>query len=667
VHGNLLSNYSATVTVNYTGTLEQPQDYLVLNEIMYAPAIPGAGFVELYNNSPDFTFDLSNFRFNGLDYTFPEGSLIAPNSFLVLAKNRAAFDYAYGGGIPVFGQFDGKLDLDGETLTLIKPGATPEQDVAVTKLRYANQPPWPVLGTNSGVSLQLIDPAQTVARVANWAVSSGLPTSTPGSPNSVQTSLTAFPSLWINEVQPENLNAIKDNGGQNEPWLELYNAGASAVSLDGLFLANNYTNLTQWAFPAGSSINPGEFKVIFADGQPNQSTAAELHTSFRLSPGSGAVALVGPDVSGQPQVLDYLDYTGVRAGRSYGSFPDGQPFARLEFFSVTPGATNNNLSAPLTVLINEWMASNTGFLADPADGHYDDWFELYNPGSTTADLGGYFLSDDILTNKFKFQIPVGYTIPPGGHLLVWADSDANQNSSNSLDLHVSFKLSASGDEIGLFAANGTAIDTVSFGPQTNDISQGRFPDGSGTIMFLPAPTPRAANIGPQPNTPPVLAAIGNRSVVGGNTLSFIASASDTNQPPQSLTFTLDPGAPAGAAINPVTGLFAWTPAPGQIPSTNTVTVRVTDNGTPPLSDSETITIVVLAPPQFTQTAVTGQQLTLAWRTTPGHAYRIEFKNDLNDPSWTPLSGDMTAGGASMSVNLDIAGAPERFYRILLVN
>ena len=150
-------------------------------------------------------------------------------------------------------------------------------------------------------------------------------------------------------------------------------------------------------------------------------------------------------------------------------------------------------------------------------------------------------------------------------------------------------------------------------------------------------------------------------------LSFIAVATDTNQPQQTLTFTLDPGAPAGAGINPSTGAFSWTPAPAQTPGTNTVTIRVTDSGTPSLSDTETITIVVIAPPQFTQTALAGQQLTVAWQTIPGHTYRVEFKNDLNDPSWMPLSGDMTAGSGSMSVNLDITGAPGRFYRILLVN
>ena len=48
--------------------------------------------------------------------------------------------------------------------------------------------------------------------------------------------------------------------------------------------------------------------------------------------------------------------------------PDAQSFDRQEFFYVTPGATNNATSPPLTVAINEWMAGNTHTLHDPVDG-----------------------------------------------------------------------------------------------------------------------------------------------------------------------------------------------------------------------------------------------------------------------------------------------------------
>jgi hypothetical protein len=91
------------------------------------------------------------------------------------------------------------------------------------------------------------------------------------------------------------------------------------------------------------------------------------------------------------------------------------------------------------------------------------------------------------------------------------------------------------------------------------------------------------------NLPPVLAPIGNRSVDEEQTLSFIATASDPDLPANSLTFSLDSGAPAGASIDPSSGHFTWTPTEAQGPGSFQVTVRVSDGN---LSDFETITISV---------------------------------------------------------------------------
>ncbi len=94
------------------------------------------------------------------------------------------------------------------------------------------------------------------------------------------------------------------------------------------------------------------------------------------------------------------------------------------------------------------------------------------------------------------------------------------------------------------------------------------------------------------NAAPVLAAIGNQTVDEGTALAFTATASDPDLPANTLTFSLDAGAPSGATIDPNTGAFTWTPTEGQGPGSYTLTVRVTDNGTPALSDFETITVTV---------------------------------------------------------------------------
>jgi hypothetical protein len=315
---------------------------------------------------------------------------------------------------------------------------------------------------------------------------------TPGTNNGVAATLPAFPLLWLNEVEPQNESGIMDVQGHRGPWVEIYNAGLNALALDGFFLADNFTNLTQWAFPPGSSLQGGEFKVIWADGEPNESTATEWHTSFRLAPTNSSLALTR-SVSGQSMILDYLNYDGVEADHSFGSFPDGNPHSRHSFSSPTPGAINRNTAVPLMVRINEWMAANDGFLVDTNDGQSDDWFELYNPDDHVVSLAGFKLTDT-LSDSNKFTVPAGITMAPHGFLLVWADEDSGQTRTNG-DLHVNFKLNQGGEAIALFDPFGRLVDAVTFGLQTNNVSQGRWPDGStGPFYFMPTPTPRAPNV-----------------------------------------------------------------------------------------------------------------------------------------------------------------------------
>src|SRR5205814_419621 len=100
---------SNSVSVVYSGTNASPVGQIVINEIMYQPTVANAQFVELYNNSTNTTFDLSGWQFQGLGYTFPNGSVIGPTNYLVLAANNAAFAAAYGATNPVFDIFGGSL------------------------------------------------------------------------------------------------------------------------------------------------------------------------------------------------------------------------------------------------------------------------------------------------------------------------------------------------------------------------------------------------------------------------------------------------------------------------------------------------------------------------------------------------------------------------------
>ncbi len=589
LRGNAIAGAADSITIGYTGALTSPRDIVVINEIMYNPLAPDASFIELFNTSTSAAFDLSGFQLDGAGFAFPAGSVIAPGGYMVIAKSIAAFTLAYGGNIPVVGAFSGSLDNGGERLKLVKPGATPDLDELIDVVRYDDDLPWPAAADGAGSSLQLIDPTKDNSRPGNWAANAGAVKYTPGSVNNVKATLAAFPALWINEVLPNNTDGATDGAGEREPWIELYNSGATAIDLSPYFLTDNYADLRKWPFPAGTSLNPGQFLLVWADNEPGESVAGAPHTNFRLAAPGGSIALTRAQASGTA-VMDFINYNITSPNRSFGSWPDGQNQDRQLFHFPTPQLANDNRSVAIPVRINEWMAGNSRSYADPVDRQFEDWFELYNSSNQPVDLSGYYLTDT-LTNATKFRIPPGYVVPANGYLIVWADEETNQNTATNAQLHVNFKLSAGGEELGLFGADGAKIDGFAFGPQTDDISEGRFPDGGAAPFFkMPQFTPGAPNLIPSGNQPPSLTGVESAIIPEGAAYTFTAVGTDADAG-QTLTYSLT-AAPSGAQIDAATGQFTWTPSESQGPGNFTFTVVVTDNGTPALSRSKTLTLTV---------------------------------------------------------------------------
>ena len=813
IYGRPLTGMTGLVTVNYSGPIPDPQDSLVINEIMYNPASVDSSFVELYNRSSSFAFSLAGWRINGIDFTFQDGAIISPGQFLVIARNSAAVASSFGSSVPVYATFDGQLDNGGETITLLKPAGDPNStadDIVIDRVKYDDTAPWMTSADGQGPALQLIDADEDNARVSNWTdgagwryvtftgtiqgsatpavrgtnffiiasgpsdvfiddmklvagnvpeagpnvlvngdfeaplstgwvalgnhggtaqstvashsgsgsmrlVSTGigstsgnfvrqyipgntanmtftlsfwvLPSTngnnitirtapgsafqttfsvrpiyaTPGAANSLTRDLPAYPELWINEVQAVNPSGVQDNMGEAEPWIELYNASANAISLDGYYLSDDFNLPNKWAFPAGSSINAGEFKLVWADNEPGETTAAHWHASITLSAPTGSVALAR-SLGGEVQLVDYLNYAGQTFARSYGDFPDGQPFQDQLFFQPTPGGTNTG--GGTSIFINEWMASNTRTIHDPADLQFQDWIELHNGGTEPADISDFSLTDSLATPR-EYVFPDGTIIPPGGFLLIWADNENNQESPGQL--HATFGLSATGDEINLFSPAGALLDRVDFSTQrqTNDVSQGRFPDDTGPLVFMTDPTPGAPNIFASggDNQPPSVQPISDKYVILGETLSFAIDATDPDAG-QTLSYS-GTGLPTGATVGNSSGLFLWTPTPGQAPSSNPVSLTATDSGTPPLSASRSFTIHVSLPPQVKIDRETGG-INMSLPTVPGRQYQVRFKDALTDAAWQPLGGPITATGPSIDIPDLIGAQGQRFYKIEIV-
>ena len=159
-------------------------------------------------------------------------------------------------------------------------------------------------------------------------------------------------------------------------------------------------------------------------------------------------------------------------------------FKQLSILLLLLFIQNNNLAQ--NIFINEFMASNSTTITDPDFNVYADWIEIYNSGSTSVNLKNYYITDD-LSYPQKFKIQIDLIIDADGYILIWAD-DANTGN------HTNFKLSASGESLGLFNSALEVVDTLTFGAQQIDVSAGRFPNGTNNwYTFFPA-TPGTINL-----------------------------------------------------------------------------------------------------------------------------------------------------------------------------
>nr|MDA3813197.1 lamin tail domain-containing protein [Candidatus Cloacimonadota bacterium] len=244
--------------------------------------------------------------------------------------------------------------------------------------------------------------------------------------------------------------------------------------------------------PTLTTIEPGGFLVLWADKEPEQGI---LHLDdVKLSGDGEQIGLTDTDGT---TVLDSLTFGAQMTDISYGRVSDGGDtwgyYGAGYATMPTPGAANGTGDAPEVMLyINEFLASNDACYADPY-GEFDDWIEIYNAGNIVANIGGMYLTDDPedLTNSLIPADSLDITaIPPGEYLILWADKQPEQGVLHVEDV----KLSGDGEYVALVDPDGiTIIDDYTFGAQTEDISEGRMPDGGTTWQFFDVPTPGASN------------------------------------------------------------------------------------------------------------------------------------------------------------------------------
>lgn len=148
-------------------------------------------------------------------------------------------------------------------------------------------------------------------------------------------------------------------------------------------------------------------------------------------------------------------------------------------------------------------------------------------------------------------------------------------------------------------------------------------------------------------------------------LRITNTATDVDLPSQTLTFTLVSN-PAGVSLDPVTGVLTWTPTEAQGPSTNPIVVRVTDDGTPPLSHTRTFTVTVrpLAAVTLTPVGFSGGGFELSLAGFVGPDYILQATPALGQPWVDLVSTNPAALPFSLTASLP-GGSVNRFYRLRL--
>ena len=234
-------------------------------------------------------------------------------------------------------------------------------------------------------------------------------------------------------------------------------------------------------------------------------------------------------------------------------------------------------AASLGIIITEVQAANTRTVADDQGG-YADWIELHNPTDTPTALLGYTLTDDP-ADPAKWPLPAG-TLAPGAFLVVWA-SGADQVTPEGW--HTSFRLSRSGEYVGLFGPDGQVVDEVTFWEQEVGVSLGRMGTLSDRWVPFTTPTPGKANttrhhLRAPPDAPPVEVTPGSRRYAGPVTVQLY-----TPVPGSLLYYTLD-------GSDPTVDGEAYT-APLAVTETTVLRAVALDEGVP-VSAVTTVTYLV---------------------------------------------------------------------------
>jgi hypothetical protein len=371
-------------------TVAQPLPLLV-TEVMYHPPDVGAvggdefEFVEI-KNVGTVPLNLNGVSLSGgVEYLFPNGSVLGANQFVLLVKNPVQFAAKYPGKT-IGGVYSGSLNNRGDQLALHDLGGAP-----IFTMNYLDAPPWPVSPDGWGNSLVPVDPNNNSNPndAANWRASSS-PGGSPGADDPFA------PKIFVNEL------LVNPLAGELQA-IELVNEGADPVDVSHWWISDASALPQKFQIPAGTTIPSGAF-LVFDETQFNPTPGQGQSFSFNKQ--GGEVVLSSAAANGQ--LTGYVHTAGFAAsaaGVSFGRYRDAVLVDHFVAQRTTSFGAGNAGPRVGPVVISEIMYH--------AGAGESDYIELRNISGEPVPL----FDPDNPANTWRvrgasFNFPTGVTLQP---------------------------------------------------------------------------------------------------------------------------------------------------------------------------------------------------------------------------------------------------------------
>ena len=294
--------------LHYRESISVADGALVINEVMADP-LSGlrddddelCDWIELYNTTDRVIqldqYGLSDNERKPLKWRFPDGAVIQPHGYyLVLCTGKNRMDTARN-GVP---HTNFRLSAEKETIVL-----TDSRGRVLDRVMIDNLPEDCSYGRNDQGTMQTFE------------------SPTPTLPNNesgflqMDINLRAMnhTGIYLSEILASNDSIATYQKAGFTDWIEIYNSTAETVDLSGWGLSDRLSRPRKWQFPAGTSIAPGEYKVILCDRHPEKSVTGECHAGFKISR-TERETIVLSDAGGR--ILDKISLPEMKTDVSYG-------------------------------------------------------------------------------------------------------------------------------------------------------------------------------------------------------------------------------------------------------------------------------------------------------------------------------------------------------------